>query len=110
MAVRLSAYGSARATGRMQTYQDAINALISESVMLPPELLAQIQSFMEENKHLGFTTKEELIRDAIRFRLERLKRETECVEVPRDQYEQLGEVMKEMNAPYQSVEEFIKVR
>ena len=56
---------------------------------------------------MGFTTKEEFIRDAIRFRLERLKRETECVEVPRDQYEQLGEVMKEMNAPYQSVEEFI---
>jgi len=36
----------------MQTYQDAINALLNESVMLPPELLAQTQNFIEENKHL----------------------------------------------------------
>ena len=56
-------------TGKMQTYQDAIEALLEESVILPAKLLMQIQSFMEENRHLGYTTKEEFIRDAIRFRL-----------------------------------------
>jgi hypothetical protein len=43
---------------KMQTYQDAIEAMLNQSVILPPELLAEIQSFIEENKHLGFTTRE----------------------------------------------------
>jgi len=68
-------------TSKMQTYQDAINALINESIIMPQEVLAQIQSFIEENKHLGFTTKEEFIRDAIRFRLAWLGQETEYVEI-----------------------------
>jgi hypothetical protein len=56
-------------TGKMQTYQDAIEALLEESVILPPKLLMQIQKFMEENRRLGYTTKEEFIQDAIRFKL-----------------------------------------
>jgi hypothetical protein len=56
-------------TGKMQTYQDAIEALLKESVILPAKLLMQIQKFMEENRRLGYITKEEFIRDAIRFRL-----------------------------------------
>lgn len=94
-------------TSKMQTYQDAINALINESVMLPPELLTQTQNFIEENKQMGFTTKEEFIRDAIRFRLTWLKGENECVEIPREQYEKLNDAVKEMNTPYQSAEDFI---
>jgi len=53
------------------TYQDVIKALLKESVILPAKLLMQIQSFIEENRHLGYITKEEFIRDAIRFRLTR---------------------------------------
>ena len=94
-------------TSKMQTYQDAINALLNESVMLPPELLAQIESFVEENKQLGFTTKEELIRDAIRFRLTMLKGEYELVEIPREDCEQLEEALKEMSTLYRNAEEFV---
>ena len=94
-------------TNKMQTYQDAIEALLKESVMLPPELLAQIESFVEENKQLGFTTKEELIRDAIRFRLTMLKGEYELVEIPREDCEQLEEALKEMSTPYRNTEEFM---
>lgn len=97
-------------TSRMQTYQDAINALISESVILPQEVLAQIQSFTEENKHLGYTTKEEFIRDAIRFRLTWLDQENECVEIPKEQYDLLDEAVREMNTPYPSAEGFINVQ
>jgi Arc/MetJ-type ribon-helix-helix transcriptional regulator len=97
-------------TSRMQTYQDAINALISESVILPQEVLAQIQSFIEENKHLGYTTKEEFIRDAIRFRLTWLDQENECVEIPKEQYDLLDEAVREMNTPYPSAEGFINVQ
>jgi hypothetical protein len=53
----------------MQIYQDAIEALLKESVILPAKLLMQIQKFMEENRRLEYITKEEFIRDAIRFRL-----------------------------------------
>ena len=56
-------------TGKMQTYQDAIEAMLNQSVILPTELLVEIEKFIEENKRLGFTTREEFIQDAIRFRL-----------------------------------------
>jgi Arc/MetJ-type ribon-helix-helix transcriptional regulator len=94
-------------TSKMQTYQDAIEALLKESVMLPPELLAQIESFVEENKHLCFTTKEELIRDAIRFRLTWLKGEYQFIEVPKEEYEQLEEALKDMSTPYRNAEDFL---
>jgi len=59
----------------MQTYQDAIEAMLTRSVILPTELLAEIENFIEENKRLGFTTREEFIRDAARWRLKFLKEE-----------------------------------
>jgi len=46
---------------------------INKSVMLPTELLIQMQNFIEGKKQLGYATKEELIGDAIRFRLALLK-------------------------------------
>jgi len=97
-------------TSKMQTYQDAINALINESVILPQEVLAQIQIFIEENKHLGFTTKEEFIRDAIRFRLAWLGQENEYVEIEKEQYALLDEAVREMNTPYRSAEGFINAQ
>jgi MarR-like DNA-binding transcriptional regulator SgrR of sgrS sRNA len=95
-------------TNKMQTYQDAINALLQQSVMLPPEVIIQTQNFIEENKHLGFTTKEEFVRDAIRYRLERLKNDNEFIEVSREQYDELDEALKEMGSPFRSVEQFIR--
>jgi hypothetical protein len=97
-------------TSKMQTYQDAINALINESIIMPQEVLAQIQIFIEENKHLGFTTKEEFIRDAIRFRLAWLSHETEYVEIEKEQYALLDEAVREMNTPYRSAEGFINAQ
>jgi hypothetical protein len=78
-------------TSKMQTYQDAINALLNESVMLPPELITQTQNFIEEHKQMGYTTKEEFVRDAIRFRLTWLKGDNQCLEIPKDQFEKLNE-------------------
>jgi hypothetical protein len=92
---------------KMQTYQDAISALLKESVMLPAELLVQAENFIEENKNFGFTTKEEFVRDAIRFRLSWLRENNECIEVPKDQYEKLEAAIKEMNLPFLSADNFI---
>jgi hypothetical protein len=97
-------------TSKMQTYQDAISALINESVILPQELLTQTQAFIEENKHLGFTTKEEFIRDAIRFRLSWFKQEWEYIEMPKELYETLEDALKEMDTPFRTVEDFMNTQ
>ena len=52
---------------------------LSESEkMLLPELLVQTQNFIEEHKQMGYTAKEEFVRDAIRFRLTWLKGDNQC--------------------------------
>ena len=56
-------------TGKMKTYSDAIEALLSKSVILSPELLDQVESFIKANVQLGYVTREEFIQDAIRSRL-----------------------------------------
>jgi len=94
-------------TMKMQTYTDAIESLLSQSVILPPELLAQIESFTEENRHLGFTTREEFIRDAVRWRLRFLKEEYEYIEIPKEEHEKLQQAIKDMDMPFLSVSDFI---
>lgn len=95
-------------TMKIQTYTDAIESLLSQSVPLPPELLAQIEIFIDANKHLGYTTREEFIRDAVRWRLRFLKEEYEYVEVPKDEYEKLQQIIKETEMPYTSTADFIE--
>lgn len=56
-------------TVKTKTYSDAIEAMLNKSVILPQGLLDKVESFMKENVHLGYATKEEVIPDAIRFRL-----------------------------------------
>jgi len=94
-------------TMKMQTYTDAIESLLSQSVILPPEFLAQIESFIAENRHLGYTTREEFIRDAVRWRLRFLKEEYEYLEIPREDHEKLQQAIKEMEMPFLSVGDFI---
>jgi len=94
-------------TMKMQTYQDAIQALLNQSVILPPELIAEVENFIEENKHLGYTTKEEFIRDATRARLRQLAGEYETIEIPKEDYEKLERALKEMDAPYLNATDFI---
>jgi hypothetical protein len=76
--------------------------------MLPPEVIIQTENFIEENKQLGFTTKEEFVRDAIRYRLERLKNDNECTEVSREQYNELDEALKRMGTIYRTSEQFLR--
>ncbi|MGC8895636.1 MAG: ribbon-helix-helix domain-containing protein [Candidatus Bathyarchaeia archaeon] len=95
-------------TMKMQTYTDAIESLLSQSVILPPELLNQIESFIEENRHLGFTTREEFIRDAVRWRLRFLREEYEYIEIPRDECERVMQAIRDMELPFLSVSEFVE--
>ncbi len=95
-------------TNKMQTYQDAINALLQQSIILPSEVIVRVENFIEENKDRGFANKEDFVRDAIRYRLERLKNDNEFVEVSREQYNELEEALKEMGTPFRSPEQFIR--
>jgi metal-responsive CopG/Arc/MetJ family transcriptional regulator len=94
-------------TGKMQTYQDAIGAMLKHSVKLTPELLAEIENFIETSKQLGFTTREEFICDAARWRLKFLNEESEYVEIPREKYERLEAAVKDMSIPCHSALGFI---
>ncbi len=94
-------------TMKMQTYTDAIETMLSQNVILPPELLNETQNFIETNKQLGYTTREEFIRDAIRNRLRFLKNQTQIIEIPKDEYEKLDQAIRDLNVPFQSAEDFV---
>ena len=94
-------------TMRMQTYTDAIEALLKESIILPPELLTRIENFIEKNKQLGYMTKEEFIRDAARWRLRFLTDTYEFIEVHKEKYNKSDTAVKEMNLPYLGVTDFV---
>jgi len=95
-------------TAKMQTYQDAIEAMLSQSVILPQDLLLEIEDFIEKNKQLGFTTKEDFLRDAARWRLRYLSREYEHIEVLREKYEQGEQVIQETGMPFRGVADFLE--
>ncbi len=94
-------------TMKMQTYTDAIENLLSQSVILPSEVLTQIENFIDENRHLGFMTREEFIRDAVRWRLRFLRWEYEYIEIPKEEYERLQQVIKDLDMPFLSVSDFV---
>jgi thermostable 8-oxoguanine DNA glycosylase len=94
-------------TMKMQTYTDAIENLLSQSVILPPELLNETQNFIEQNKQLGYTTREDFIRDAIRRQLRFQKQQYECIEIPREEYERLQQAVSDMDTSFVTVDDFI---
>jgi hypothetical protein len=63
-------------TGKAKTYSDAIEALLSRSVILSSELLDSVEGFVKDNPQLGYITREEFIQDTIRLRLMSEKEKT----------------------------------
>jgi Arc/MetJ-type ribon-helix-helix transcriptional regulator len=94
-------------TMKMQTYTDTIENLLSTSVALPPELLNETQNFIGENRKLGYTSREEFIRDAIRTQFRFIKDENTYVEIPKDEYEKLQQAIKDMDTGFLSPDDFI---
>jgi len=92
----------------MKANQDDLEAMLSQSVILPQDLLTQIEDIIEKNKQLGFATKEDLLRDAAVWRLRYLGREYEHIEVLREKYEQGETVIKETGMPFMGVADFLE--
>jgi metal-responsive CopG/Arc/MetJ family transcriptional regulator len=76
--------------------------------MLPPELLLEIENFIDANKNLGYTTREELIREAIRFKLGALKGQYEYIEIPKEDYEKLQRAVRDLDTGFLSADDFIE--
>ncbi len=94
-------------TMKMQTYTDAIENLLSTSVNLPPELLNETQTFIENNRNLGYTSREEFIRDAIRTQLRYKKDQTALVEIPQEDYDHAQQALEDLGTEFLNVEDFI---
>ena len=70
-------------SGKTKTYSDAIEALLNNSVILSPELIGQVESFLKDNIRLGYASKEEFIQEAIRLKLTMLPEKKLSDEKPR---------------------------
>ena len=95
-------------SGKMLTYADALRIILQSSVTLPKELLNKVDEMIKERKDLGYTTREDFVRDAVRRRLEQLAGEFEYIIVPREDYEKLEEAINEMNAPFRNAADFVR--
>jgi uncharacterized protein (UPF0305 family) len=95
-------------TGTLQTYSDATEALISSSVTLNPDLIAEVEKYVDENKQQGYMTREEFIAEAIRFFLKWESEEYEYIEIPKEKYDKLNDAVKKMRMPYYNAAEFME--
>jgi len=64
-------------SGRINTYEDAIGALLHRSSVLPEGLLKEIGEFIGKNKQLKFSTKEEFLKEGAHRLMGSLCGETE---------------------------------
>ena len=95
-------------TGKMQTYQDAIETLINRSIILHPDLIAEVEKYVDGNKQQGYITREEFIAEAIRFQLRLKSKEYKYIEISKEKYGKLNQALKEMDTPFYNAEEYIK--
>ena len=62
-------------SGQIKTYEDAVDALVHRSVVLPTKVIEEIEEFIKNNPQFGYSTKEEFLRGAARWLMDLLKRE-----------------------------------
>ena len=94
-------------TGKMWTYMDVIDTLLERSSKLPIKLIAEVENFIEENKQLGYTTKEEFIRDSVRTSLKKLNEGKPHLKIPKKDSDELKRAIKEMKLPFTSTTDFV---
>ena len=95
-------------SGVMKTFNDVVEDLVSQRVLLPPEMLKHIQKFVITNKQFGYAAKEEFISDAVQRRLRILSGDYKLVKLPKQKYEELESAIKEMNMPFPNAADFIR--
>lgn len=94
-------------TGKILTYMDVIDALLERSIDLPTKLIAEVESFLIENKQLGYTTREEFVRDSVRTSLKKLNQRKNYLEIPKKDSDELKRAIKEMKLPFINTTDFV---
>ncbi len=59
-------------SGKIITYDNAVETLLRQSVVMRPEFLEEIEVFIEKNKQFGYLTTGEFLREATRWQMDRL--------------------------------------
>jgi len=95
-------------TKRMVTYSEAIEALLNRSITLNPDLIAEVEKYINENKQQGYLTREEFIAEATRLLLRMKSKKCHYIEIPKEKYDKLNEALEKMRMPYYNAAEFIK--
>jgi hypothetical protein len=67
-------------TGKPQTYNDVIDTLTAQSVIVPQELLEEIDAAISASKQAGFKTRKQFIEEAVTVQLQRLLENQEKVD------------------------------
>ena len=62
-------------SSQIKTYEDAVESLLHRAVVLPPEFLQEVEKFIKGNNQFGYSTREEFLREAARWLINRLQRE-----------------------------------
>ena len=61
-------------SGKTKTCENAIDALLHRSIVMPPKFMVEVEDFLETNQQFGYITKEEFIREGARWLMDSLKR------------------------------------
>ena len=72
-------------SGKIKTYEEAIETILHRSVVMPPELLQEIDDFVKKNKQFGYATKEELLKGGARWLMSCLSGEHKNIELLKQQ-------------------------
>ena len=90
-------------SGQLKTYENAIEVLLHRSILLPPIFLGEVENFLETNKQFGYVTKEEFVKEAVRWFMDNLNRKhngDSMVKQPRDDGAQ---TLRPLNSPSQDL-------
>jgi len=97
-------------SGRMQTYADAIERLLSTSIVLHEDLVKRINDLIKGSRLLGYNNHVEFVRDAVRYYMKDCLEEEFYVKVPipRKEYDVLGKILEETAAPYTDPSDYLR--
>ncbi len=91
----------------MMQKNEAIESQLKKSLILPADLTAEIEDYIEANKHSGYKTLEEFVLDAVRRRISILTEKYETIEIPKEDYDEIDKAIDEMYLPFRNVADFI---
>lgn len=94
-------------TREMLKLGDAVRILLETGIILPKDIVVEIEKIINDRKDLGYTSSEDFIRDAIRHRLTELSGEFEYIEIPKEYTETLDTALKEMDTPFLNSTDFV---